>query len=165
MSENRINQTRAERRRRDSATLNKVSQKKLDVFVEGQLDTQNYEYHWANDMGNRIPSMTTLDDWDIVNPSEVKGYNPTMFDNSEGSQIRKRVGTHEGQVIEAVLLRKPKDYAEADREELVLERRAQTDKRMRGEVIEGVKGQADGLYVKPENRAATPASGRRSGKI
>lgn len=165
MSENRKEETRNERRRRDTKTLNNVSQKKLDVFIPGQLNTNDFEYHWANDVGNRITSLTKLDDWDIVTPTEVEDFNANMFDQSESGRIQKLVGVDKGgNPIHSVLLRKPKNYALEDAEAMVKERRAQTDQRMRGEVVEGVSD-TKGMYVTPNNTAHAPGTSRRSGKV
>lgn len=100
---------KTERRRRNSEAL-KGQRKRLHVD-EKLLDREKYTYRWVNDTPGRIHNFTVEDDWDIVTERGESS-------DSMGSGVEKMAGTGDGgSAIQAVLLRKPKDYHDADRAE------------------------------------------------
>lgn len=99
--EDRANEVRQERRRRRAGDLDAGMVLRLDLPPGLEEKYPNDEFRWVNDEGNRVHVLTTKDDYDIV--PEVEG---------------RPVGTTvDGKPINAVLLRKPKEFAEADRRE------------------------------------------------
>ena len=108
-----------ERRRRTPGTLNVMNQFKLDIFHPSQLDPTMI-YRWITDEGNRIAGATQMDDYDLVKPVEIKGYEtmPKSLLGEGGDTIRTYVETNKGgQPIYAYLCRKPRAYWEADNAE------------------------------------------------
>ena len=96
----RSDEVRQERRRKPGSTVDYGV--KLGV-PEEHLDRNTYEYRWANDTGNRVAGLKA-DDWD---PAPI-----------EGRSVEKRhVGTDSGKPNSAVLLRKRKDWYDADQKE------------------------------------------------
>lgn len=109
----RSQQITAERRRRSSDTLT-GRRRKLSVN-EAALDRENFVYRWVNDEagGTRVYDLTTNDDWEVVSDREGK-----IRPNGTGSEIATHAGTGDtGSPVRAVLLRKPKDWHEADQAE------------------------------------------------
>lgn len=103
----RAGQIKAERRRRNTDTL---GGKRRRLAVKGELDRENYEYRWVNDVGNRLHSLTVEDDWEVV-PNR----NGELGEQGVGSELSKPVGTGErGQSIRSILCRKPIDYYRND---------------------------------------------------
>lgn len=106
----RTDQIKAERRRRNSDALGGHRQR---LFVnEAQLDRENYQYRWANDVDNRIYQLTVQDDYERVEDRDgsVRPDNSGM-----GAEVATPVGTtKEGAPMRAVLLRKPKTFHDDD---------------------------------------------------
>lgn len=99
--EDRVSEVKQERRRRRDGDLDAGVVLRLSLPPGIEEKYPNDEFRWVNDEGNRVHYLTTRDDYDIV--SEVEG---------------RPVGTTmDGKPINAVLLRKPKEFAEADRRE------------------------------------------------
>ena len=106
----RNEQIKAERRRRNTDAL-QGKRRRLGVD-ESQLDRENYEYRWVNDENNRIHAMTVQDDWEVVQDRDGK-VKPDAV--SDGAKVTTVVGVGErGAPVNAVLLRKPKAYYDAD---------------------------------------------------
>lgn len=98
--EDRVAEVKQERRRRREGDLDSNLVLRLGLPPGIEEKYPNDEFRWVNDEGNRVHFLTTRDDYDIV--SEVEG---------------RPVGTTvDGKPINAVLLRKPKEFAEADRQ-------------------------------------------------
>lgn len=93
----RAEEVRQERRRKPGSTAHLGI--KLSV-PEDQLDRTTYEYRFANDTGSRVASLKD-DDWD---PAPIGG----------ASTDTRVVGTDSGKPIKAVLMRKRKDWYDAD---------------------------------------------------
>lgn len=98
---------KTERRRRNSDGM--VGKRRHLMVDESKIDRENFAYRFANDEGNRIHDLTVNDDWDVVTDGV------TADNHAMGAGTRKRVGTGEGgSPVNAVLLRKPKAYHDAD---------------------------------------------------
>jgi hypothetical protein len=105
--ENRAAKVREERRRKPGSVT--ASGLKLAVD-ESKMDRNTFAYHWASDKGNRIAQMKD-NDWDVVN-EEVKADADGL-----GTVQNKVVGTDAGKPIQGVLMRKRKDWFDADKKE------------------------------------------------
>jgi hypothetical protein len=99
-----------ERRRRNSAALTGVRRK---LSVNAELDTENFQYRWANDEGTRLHNLTVEDDWEVVSDRSGK----TRIDGvGAGAEVAVPVGMGEaGKSVRAVLLRKPRKFYEDDK--------------------------------------------------
>lgn len=104
----RADEVRTERRKKAGAVA--LSGLKLGVS-EGSLDRTNFEYRWVNDKGNRVKQLHD-DDWDKVS-------DPVKDDATGlGSVQSTVVGTDkEGKPFEGILMRKRKDWFQADQKE------------------------------------------------
>lgn len=82
-----------------------------------------YVTRWVNDVKNRPHKLNTLDDWDYVRPTEIEDPetgkpivgeatgNPNV---DGGGRVSMRVGVQEGEVIRAYLMKKRREFVEAD---------------------------------------------------
>ncbi|UOF81824.1 hypothetical protein [Caudoviricetes sp.] len=102
---NRVEQERAQRRRRDDMSDDRLR----NLNIAGKLDP-DYTYRFINDEPGRVHKLTALDDWDIVNASELE---PNAKDKGVGSQVERIVDRRSGQ--RAILVRKRKEYYAADK--------------------------------------------------
>lgn len=121
---NRAEEVRNERRRKPGATT--VMGLKLHV-PEDAKDPQ-YVHRWVNDIGQRVQSMTA-DDWD---PAPI----------GDASTEARYVGTDSGKPINAVLMRKRKDWYEADQKDK-RSNLAETDKAIQRGTVHDKAGEAD----------------------
>ena len=94
------------RRRSDSAAT-----AGLKLHVPEDMKDDKFEYRWVNDKPGRIHQLTKQDDWDVVSTDRPD----QLTAAAEGSVMKRSVDKSTGD--SAVLLRKPKDYFEADRRE------------------------------------------------
>lgn len=79
----RDTEVRQERRRRSSDTLDRHSSLKLAVPDHIRQQNPGYAFRWINDVGNRMHSLTVLDDWD-----KVEGVAPIPVDTDrEGKPV------------------------------------------------------------------------------
>ncbi len=84
-----------------------------------------FETYWANDIKNRIHELTVEDDWDFVTKEEVTKDGRVDVGDPDisnvvapgESRVSIPVGTHEGQPLYAYLLKKKKEYYDADKKE------------------------------------------------
>lgn len=104
MAEARAAKVQQERRRKRGDTV--VTGLKLHVDKEAK--DPDYVYRWVNDTPGRVQQFYN-NDWDKV---EMDGNT-----DGAGSIPTKHVGTDSGRPIEAVLMRKRKDWFEADQKE------------------------------------------------
>lgn len=102
----RTDETKSERRRRADSGV--VQGLKLHV-PEDMKDTENFEYRWVNDRPGRVHQLTVQDDWDVVSTDRPD----QLTAAAEGSVMRRSVDKTTGD--NAVLLKKPRKYFEADR--------------------------------------------------
>lgn len=93
------------RRRRESLG----EDRNLKLHVAADLKDPNFEYRWVNDRPGRVHQMTVQDDWDVVSTDRPD----QLTAAAEGSVMRRAVDKFTGE--NAVLLKKPKEYFEADR--------------------------------------------------
>jgi hypothetical protein len=101
---------KAERRRRNTDALGGRRRK---LAVTGKLDTENFEYRWANDEGTRLHELTVEDDWEVV-----KDRSGTLkIDGAgTGAEVAVPVGVGEtGKGLRSILLRKPRKFYEDDK--------------------------------------------------
>lgn len=101
----RVEAERAQRRRREDMTDNRLR----NLAIAGKLDP-DYTYRFINDEPGRVHKLTVLDDWDVVNATDLET-NPK--DKGVGSQVERIVDRRSGQ--RAILVRKRKDFYEADK--------------------------------------------------
>lgn len=98
----------------------------------------NFEYRWVNERPGRIQQLTVQDDWDVA---------PEAGGSGIGTVTERAVDKYTGE--RAILLRKPKEYYDADQ----LEKKKALDQRddamRRGPLPapEGVGGEADKSYT------------------
>ena len=100
----RADQVRTERRRKPGSTVNSG----LKLHVDASLKDPAYEYRWVNDVPGRVQSFANQD-WDRVDNAEIAGEG-----NANGTIPTKFVGMVSGGPTNAVLMRKRKDWHEAD---------------------------------------------------
>lgn len=101
---------KSERRRRNSDALS-GARRRLSVD-ESKLDRENFVYRFANDAPGRIHTLTVDDDWEVVTDrtGELKPDATGL-----GAGVSFHAGTGDaGAPVNAVLLRKPKVYADED---------------------------------------------------
>lgn len=103
----RIEQERAQRRRREDIGIGRLRNLAVD---ESKLDP-DYVYRWINDDPGRVQSLTVRDDWDVVT-TEALGERDAK-DKGVGSNVERVVDKVTGK--RAVLVRKPRDYYYADK--------------------------------------------------
>lgn len=99
----RADQVRTERRRKAGSTVNSG----LKLHVDASLKDPAYEYRWVNDVPGRIQSFVGQD-WDRVESAAIAGDG-----NSNGTIPTKFVGNK----TDAVLMRKRKEWFDADAKE------------------------------------------------
>jgi len=105
--ETRADGIRQERRRKAGSTV--LPGIKLGVD-ESKLDRANFEYRFVNDSPGRVQQMFD-EDWDPVNQ-------PVKTDSDGlGTVQGKVVGTHNGAPLSAILMKKRKDWYDADQKE------------------------------------------------
>lgn len=160
-----------ERRRRKGGTLNRMVQFKLDFIPEEYLDKDRYVYRWVNDEGGKIRMATRHDDYDYVSVDELGDFDPESFDSEGGNRIRMLVGKSDsGGALYAYLLKKRKEFWEADNEEVVRSR----EDMMAGRVYRAEIGEEDSLrdtnynrdnYYVPEGTSIGGAAQRKKGPI
>lgn len=103
----RAEEVRQERRRKPgSVALNGI---KLGVD-EGKLDRKNFAYRFVRDEGNRVQQLHTQD-WDPV-PEQVKDDS-----NGLGTVNTAHGGVADGKPYNMVMLRKRKEWFDADQSE------------------------------------------------
>jgi len=109
--------TRAEevttrRRRREGLG----AERNLKLHVPEDAKDPNFVYRWVNDRPGRVQQLTTMDDYEVVSSSALNGGDPDPGANTAEGTVMRRIGDKsigEG----AVLIRKPKEYYEADKRE------------------------------------------------
>jgi hypothetical protein len=100
----RADQVRTERRKKPGATS--ISGLKLHIDKD-KLDP-GYEYRWVNDTPGRVQQLYG-EDWDKVEDASIG--------SSAGTVPTQHVGSDAGKPINAVLMRKRKEFYAADQKE------------------------------------------------
>ena len=160
-----------ERRRRKNSTLNRMVQMKLDFIPPEALDLDNYVYRWVNDESGKLRMATKHDDYNHVLVTELKGFDPEGFDSEGGETVRMLAGQDKfGNPIYTFLLKKRREFWEADNDEVVRNR----EDMMAGRVYRAEVGDDDELrdenydrsnyYVGKENQIGGAAE-RRKGPV
>lgn len=103
----RADTVRQERRRKPGSVAHTGIKLSVD---ERKLDRKTYQYRFANDKDGRVQRLEA-EDWDI-DPSQAK-----EDTNSLGTVSSAHAGVIEGKPFNAVLMRKRKDWYEADQKE------------------------------------------------
>ena len=107
----RTEQVKTERRRRNSDDLSGHRRRmSLDMT---KLDTDKFDYRWANTEPGRIEALTQQDDWEIVSDRDggIK-----RDSTGAGSEVSIVAGTGDsGAPVRSVLIRKLKKYQDEDR--------------------------------------------------
>lgn len=142
-------EVRRERRRRDDLD-DQGGRKKLGVD-ETKLDRKNFHYRWANDDASRMQRLTEFDDWDQVPEKEV------------GFATRRQTARgKDGEIQAQVLLRKPKDWHEADHHK----KQARIDDRLiAAQQGEPLKGDGGGLNAANAYSSNHPESANLRGLV
>lgn len=100
----RAEEVRTERRRKPGALEHTGYKLGVD---EAQLDRNTYKYRWVNDKDNRVQKLTG-EDWDIAPEMAAEA------SDGLGTPQSKVVGKDGGKPFHGVLMRKRKDWFEAD---------------------------------------------------
>ena len=125
---------------------------KLDVN-EAHLDRENFEYRFVNDDPGRIQQLHVNDDWEFVE-------DPSKSVKEDGTDIGSRVSTvvgraENGQPTRGYLMRKRRDYYEADKAET----QARIDRQMK-QIQDGPSPEQGGIGTDPAS-AYRPSEGIR----
>ena len=160
--EDRADTVRRERRRRKGGNLDRMVQFKLDIFDTDQLD-KDYVYRWVNDENSRTREAYNSD-YDFVGGSEIPNFSADVTDSESDERIRMQTGKDKyGNATFAYLMKKPRDWWEADQEEQVSKR----EDTMRGVVYNGEVDKLDGatsgdnIYAAAGNQLGGAAQRRR----
>lgn len=156
-----------QRRRRQSGSLNRLAQMKLDCIDPAALDLENYVYRWVNEENGRLRQATKADDYDFVSTHELgDSFDAENTDSESSERVRMLVGSDKGgNAIHSFLCRKPRTFWEADNEEAVRNREDMMAGRVyRGEAEEDERrkpGDEDKFYVPPGTSIGHAAERRR----
>lgn len=111
-------QANGEARRRRKGLLDVMQYSRMNPFDDGMLDHDNYVYRWANDESGRLHALTVNDDYDFMTAEDVPGFDASQLDNESDGRLRLIVGQQGSKPLYAYLLRKPRNFWEADRHEV-----------------------------------------------
>ena len=109
---------------------------------EALLDRNKYEYRYINDANARVYDLTERDDWELVSdPSKSVKQDGTDIGGAVSTVVGKDEG---GEPIRAYLVRKPKEFADADRRA----RDQQIDDQM-NQIARGPSPDQGGIGIEP----------------
>lgn len=100
----RTEEVKVERRRRQGIG----AERNLKLFVPEDAKDADFYYRWVNNNPGRVKQLTTMDDYEVVSSD-----GSIDVGKAGGTVITRTVDRNEGE--EAVLLRKPRAYYEADK--------------------------------------------------
>lgn len=103
----RSQEVQTQRRRRSDSGVSAG----LKLHVPEDMKDKDFEYRWVNDRPGRVHQLTVQDDWDVVSTDRPD----QLTAAAEGSVMKRSVDKSNGD--NAVLLKKPKTYFDADRKE------------------------------------------------
>lgn len=128
----------ADRRRRRSGTLDRMTQYRLDCIPPEALDLKNYVYRWIDDRPGRLHMATKLDDYDFVKENDLGGaWSSYEADGESDDRVRMIAEANaQGKPVHTYLCRKPREFWEQDQEEIVAKREAM----MEGRIYSGEGG-------------------------
>lgn len=106
----RTEEVKERRRRRESLGADR----NLKLHVPESEKDENFVYRWVNEKPGRVAQLHG-EDWDVVSKEEIDS-------NSIGTNVKRVADRYSGE--NAVLMRKPKEYHEADK----LEKKKALDK-------------------------------------
>ena len=94
-------------------------ERNLKLYVPEAAKDPNYVYRFINDRpgSDRVAKLTQQDDYEIVHQHQLLGGygSEAPAEGQPGTPVRRRVGSDGGQPIYAHLVRKPKEYYDADK--------------------------------------------------
>lgn len=133
----RQTEVRTERRRRSDTTINGGQRLKLAIppEVEARLKAEGRTPRWVNDEGNRMHTVTVLDDYD-----KVAGVLPVVVGK-----------TKEGKPLKAYLCSKPAQFIEEDEAKRDASRRETERALLRGRNPEDPIASDDSFYADGAN--------------
>lgn len=137
--ETRIEETKiekkAQRRRRDVTG----AERGLKLHVPEEYKDKDFTYRFVNDRPGRIRNLTEMDDYEVV--SDVR------LGATDGTIVNRVADTYTGE--KTVLLRKPKEFYEADKaaEQAIIEK---NDEKLR--VATAPEGQDGKNFYNPKGR-------------
>lgn len=149
----RSDEIQGERRRRRTGSIDMMGQFKLDCPASA-LDP-NYVYRWVNDDGARVFQLSRYDDYDLVSADSIKGAFDEQSAAEESSEtVRRIVGRNENGPMYAYLMRKRRDWWQADYDETVRKGEAELSERVLNENDGAVKaeGAPTNAYTPEGNR-------------
>lgn len=128
----RVQEVQTERRRRTGTG----AERNLKLFVPEEYKDPNFVYRWVNNRPGRVKQLTQMDDYDIVSSED----GTIDAGTSEGTVVKRTVDRSEGE--EAVLLRKPRKFYEADKaeEQKLLDAKDEQLRQGQGFSSEGLSG-------------------------
>jgi hypothetical protein len=103
----RTEEVKVERRRRQG----NGAERNMKLFIPEDVKDPNFVYRWVNNRPGRVKNLTTLDDYNVVNIAD----NSIDPGKAGGTVVTRTADSREGE--EAVLLRKPRKFYEADKAE------------------------------------------------
>lgn len=135
----RQEQVKTERRRRGK--MGPEAQMRMVVPHDWREHWKDYELRWVNDQKGRVRQKTVNDDWDICYSHELPDASP-LGEGEKGTPVMTQAAGigGDGRPYNAYLLRKRKEYFEADKRE----RQAELDKQEKG-LLQYKQGTGDGL--------------------
>ncbi len=101
----RAQDVQVQRRRRQGTG----AERNLKLHVPEEYKDPAFVYRWVNNNPGRVKQLTQMDDYEVVSSDQIDA------GTSEGTVIKRTVDRSEGD--EAVLLRKPRHFYEADKAE------------------------------------------------
>jgi hypothetical protein len=103
----RTEEVKTERRRRTGTG----AERNMKLFVPEEAKDPNFQYRWVNNVPGRVKQLTQMDDYEVVSSEDGR----IDAGTAEGTVVKRTVDRNEGE--EAVLLRKPRHFYEADKAE------------------------------------------------
>jgi hypothetical protein len=129
----------------------------MKLHVPEAAKDPNFYYRWVNNKPGRVKQLTEMDDYDIV--SSADGAIDTG--SSEGTVVKRTVDRREGD--EAILVRKPLKFYEADKaeEQRLLDAR---DEELRAGKVQGAEALSGSEAYVPGGRRGKDGRNTISGK-
>ena len=101
---------KARRRRREGLG----AERNMKLHVPEEAKDPNFVYRWVNDRPGRVRQLTKMDDYEVVSANELNGGDPDPLGNTaEGTVMTRTADAGIGE--KTVLLKKPREYYEADK--------------------------------------------------
>lgn len=89
------------------------------LAIPEKAKDKNFVYRFINDVPGRVQSLTQLDDYDVVTEEELNARlaGEDFVESSEGTPVVRKTRGFDGGEMDVYLVKKPKDYYEADKAE------------------------------------------------